>query len=181
MGADPESRFEEVYGSSYGPLLGYALRRCADPDDAADVVAETFMIAWRRIAEVPEGDEAKLWLFGVARKVLANHRRGERRHEQRTAALRAQLAASPLVAQGPPAADLSQLGRVFRALPDDDRELLSLVAWERLDPGQIAKTLGISRNAARVRLYRARRRFARALAEVGIDTGRAVAVEGSVL
>ena len=128
MGADPESRFEEIYGSSYGPLLGYALRRCPDPEDAADVVAETFMVAWRRIEEVPRGGEAKLWLFGVARKVLANQRRGERRHEQRTAALRAELAASPLVAE-PPAED-SQVGRVFRTLSDDDRELLSLVAWD---------------------------------------------------
>jgi RNA polymerase sigma-70 factor (ECF subfamily) len=178
MGADPESRFEEIYGSSYGPLLGYALRRCLDPEDAADVVAETFMVAWRRIEEVPRGGEAKLWLFGVARKVLANQRRGERRHEQRTAALRAELAASPLVAE-PPAEGLSQVGRVFRALSDDDRELLSLVAWELLDPGQIAKTLGISRNAARVRLYRARRRFARALAEAGIDAVHAVVIEGS--
>ncbi|MEV4112259.1 sigma-70 family RNA polymerase sigma factor [Nonomuraea sp. NPDC049695] len=180
MGVDPESRFEEIYGSSYGPLLGYALRRCSDPDDAADVVAETFMVAWRRMEEVPEGDEARLWLFGVARNVLANQRRGERRHEQRTAALRAQLAASPLVAE-PPREDLSQLGRVFRALSEDDRELLALVAWERLDPGQIAKVLGISRNAVRVRLYRARKRFARGLAQAGIEYSRAVAMEGSSL
>ncbi|MGW0805690.1 RNA polymerase sigma factor [Nonomuraea sp. NPDC002799] len=180
MGADPESRFEEIYGSSYGPLLGYALRRCPDPDDAADVVAETFVIAWRRIEEVPTGDEARLWLYGVARKVLANQRRGERRHERRTAALRAELAASPLVAE-PPDADPTHVGKVFRTLSDDDRELLTLVAWERLDPGQIAKTLGVSRNAVRVRLYRARKRFARGLAEAGIDRARAVAIEGSTL
>ncbi|MEV4169947.1 sigma-70 family RNA polymerase sigma factor [Nonomuraea sp. NPDC049709] len=180
MGLDPESRFEEIYGSSYRPLLGYALRRCPDPDDAADVVAETFMIAWRRVEEIPEGDEARLWLFGVARKVLANQRRGERRHERRTAALRAQLAAAPLVAR-PPGEDLSQMGRVFRALPESDRELLALVAWEQLDPRQIAKVLGVSANTVRVRLYRARRRFARGLAEAGIEHSRAVAVEGSNL
>ncbi|SDK22591.1 RNA polymerase sigma factor [Nonomuraea jiangxiensis] len=180
MGVDPGSRFEEIYGSSYGQLLGYALRRCLDPDDAADVVAETFLIAWRRLEEVPEGDEARLWLFGVARKVLANQRRGERRHERRTAALRAELAATPLVADLP-GEDLSQLGQVFRALPEDDRELLALVAWERLDPGQIARVLGITRNAARVRIYRARKRFARALAAAGIDHSRAVALEGSGL
>ncbi|GAA3552095.1 sigma-70 family RNA polymerase sigma factor [Nonomuraea rosea] len=185
MGVDPESRFEEIYGSSYGALLGYALRRCPDPDDAADVVAETFTVAWRRMAEVPEGDEARLWLFGVARNVLANQRRGERRHERRTAALRAELAASPVVASSLaaelPGEDLSPMGRVFRSLSDDDRELLALVAWERLDPGQIARTLGISRNAARVRLYRARKRFARGLDEAGIERPRAVVIEGSAL
>ncbi|MEV0378749.1 sigma-70 family RNA polymerase sigma factor [Nonomuraea sp. NPDC050643] len=178
MGDDPEGRFEEIYASSYRPLLGYALRRCPDPDDAADVVAETFLVAWRRLTEIPEGDEARLWLFGVARKVLANLRRGERRHERRTAALRGQLAAVPLAAD-PAGQDLSQMGRVFRALSEDDREVLALVAWERLDPGQIATVLGISRNAVRVRLYRARKRFARGLAKAGIDYSRAVAMEGS--
>ncbi|GAA2214625.1 sigma-70 family RNA polymerase sigma factor [Nonomuraea monospora] len=180
MGADPEGRFEELYETSYRPLLGYTLRRCPDPDDAADVVAETFTVAWRRIEAVPRGDEARLWLFGVARKVLANHRRGERRHEQRTAALRAQLAASPLVADLP-GEDLSALGRVFRALPEDDRELLALVAWERLSPAEIATVLGTSANVVRVRLYRARKRFARRLAEAGIHHSRAVAFEGSRL
>ncbi|MEV0828131.1 RNA polymerase sigma factor [Nonomuraea rubra] len=180
MGADPERRFEELYESSYRLLLGYALRRCPDPDDAADVVAETFMVAWRRIEAVPQGDEARLWLFGVARKVLANHRRGELRHERRTAALRAQLAASPLVAELP-GEEPSQLGQVFRALPEGDRELLALVAWERLSPGEIAKVLGTSANVVRVRLYRARRRFARRLAEAGVHHSRAVAFEGSRL
>ncbi|MEV6981126.1 RNA polymerase sigma factor [Sphaerisporangium sp. NPDC051017] len=86
MGEDPPGRFVEIYEHAYRPVLTYALRCCQDPDDAADVVAETFMTAWRRIEEVPEGDAARLWLFRVARRVLANHRRGERRHEQRTAA-----------------------------------------------------------------------------------------------
>ncbi|MER6506710.1 sigma-70 family RNA polymerase sigma factor [Nonomuraea sp. NPDC001636] len=180
MGADPESRFEEIYAFSYRPLLGYALRRCPDPDDAADVVAETFMIAWRRIEEVPGGEEARLWLYGVARKVLANHRRGERRHERRTEALRAELAAAPVVA-GPSVEDLSPLARAFKTLSDDDRELLALVAWEKLDTGQIATALGITRNAVRVRLYRARRRFARRLAEAGVERTQAVALEGSPL
>ncbi|GLW10073.1 DNA-directed RNA polymerase sigma-70 factor [Microtetraspora sp. NBRC 13810] len=180
MGADPHGRFVELYEHAYRPVLGYVLRRCQNPDDAADVVAETFTVAWRRIAEVPPGEEARLWLFGVARRVLANHRRGERRHDQRTAALREQLAASPLVT-GPPREDLSPMGEVFRGLPDDDRELLALVAWERLDAGEIALMLGISRNAVRVRLFRARKRFARGLRRAGYDRTYAIALEGSTL
>ncbi|MFD8533100.1 RNA polymerase sigma factor [Streptosporangium canum] len=144
------------------------------------MVAETFMTAWRRIEEVPEGDAARPWLFGVARRVLANHRRGERRHEQRTAALREQLAASPLLAQLPQDG-LSEISRVFAGLSEDDRELLALVAWEQLDTAQLGRALGISRNAVRVRLYRARRRFARALAEAGIDHSRAVEFQRSAL
>ncbi|MET8339713.1 sigma-70 family RNA polymerase sigma factor [Streptosporangium canum] len=168
MGSDPHGRFVQIYEHAYRPILGYVLRRCQDPDDAADVVAETFAVAWRRINEIPPGDEARLWLYGVARKALANHRRGERRHERRTAALREQIAASPALA-GPPPAEYTQLGRVFRSLNDDDRELLSLVAWEKLDTEQVARTLGITRNAVRVRLHRARKRFARALDGAGID------------
>ncbi|MFF4774427.1 RNA polymerase sigma factor [Microtetraspora fusca] len=168
MGSDPHGRFVQIYEHAYRPILGYVLRRCEDPDDAADVVAETFATAWRRIDEIPSGDEARLWLYGVARRTLANHRRGERRHEQRTAALREQLAASPALAGSPPG-EYTQLGQAFRTLSDDDKELLSLVAWEKLDTEQVARTLGITRNAVRVRLHRARKRFARALADAGID------------
>jgi DNA-directed RNA polymerase specialized sigma24 family protein len=70
-----EDEFAAVYAKTYRSLLGYALRRCHSPDDAADVVAETFTIAWRRAADLPAGDEARLWLYGVARRVLANHLR----------------------------------------------------------------------------------------------------------
>ncbi|GLW99579.1 sigma-70 family RNA polymerase sigma factor [Microtetraspora sp. NBRC 16547] len=168
MGSDSHGRFVQIYEHAYRPILGYVLRRCEDPDDAADVVAETFVTAWRRIDEIPSGDEARLWLYGVARRTLANHRRGERRHERRTAALREQLAVSPALADPPPG-EYTQLGRAFAGLSDDDRELLSLVAWEKLDTKQVARTLGITRNAVRVRLHRARKRFARALANAGID------------
>lgn len=67
-----EDEFAEVYAATYKPLLGYALRRCDSPEDAADVVAETFTIAWRRATDMPAGPQARLWLYGVARRVLAN-------------------------------------------------------------------------------------------------------------
>ncbi|PRX45329.1 RNA polymerase ECF family sigma subunit [Nonomuraea fuscirosea] len=168
MGSTPHGRFVQIYEHAYRPVLGYVLRRCQDPDDAADVVAETFAIAWQRVNEIPAGDEARFWLYGVARKALANHRRGERRHERRAAALREQIITSPALTKPPPG-EYTQLGRVFRSLNDDDRELLSLVAWEKLDTEQLAHTLGITRNAVRVRLHRARKRFMRALTDAGID------------
>ena len=60
-------------------MLGYALRRTDNTDDAADVLAETFLVAWRRPDEIPPGPQARLWLYGTARRVLANQRRAERR------------------------------------------------------------------------------------------------------
>lgn len=156
-----KEEFAAVYATTYRGLLGYALRRCDTPEDAADVVAETFTIAWRRAADVPSGDGARLWLYGVARRVIANHRRGVQRHAHKTAALRDSLTA--------PVHDDSPVNEVFRALPDRDRELLTLVAWEGLSVPEIAAVLGCSRNAVSIRLHRARKRFARALRAAGVD------------
>lgn len=72
-------RFTDLFDRTHAPLLAYAVRRVADPADAADVVAETFLVAWRRLDDVPAGEAARPWLYGVARRVLANHYRGERR------------------------------------------------------------------------------------------------------
>ncbi|MEV7908225.1 RNA polymerase sigma factor, partial [Streptomyces anulatus] len=85
-------RFETVYRETYGQITAYAARRCDSPQDAADVVAETFTVAWRRMDELPSGEEATLWLYGVARRVLANHRRGEVRRQARSVELDAELA-----------------------------------------------------------------------------------------
>jgi RNA polymerase sigma-70 factor, ECF subfamily len=171
-----EEEFTAVYAATYKPLLGYALRRCDSPEDAADVVAETFTVAWRRAAEMPAGDEARLWLYGVARRVLANHRRGERRHMIKTAALRAELP----VRAAPQ--DESHVAEVFRGLSERDRELLALVAWEGLTNAEIAVVLGCSSNAVSIRLHRARKRFARALRSAGVERVQARSVlQGSEL
>ena len=150
-------RFEEIYAACHDPVLGYVRRRTGNGHDAADVLAETFLTAWRRLDDVPAGDDARPWLYGVARRVLANHHRGERRRNALGDRLRAEL--SELTVPGHDH-DLDAIAAAFGALPDRERELLSLVAWEGLDPGQVAVALGCSRNAVRVRLHRARRRFA---------------------
>ncbi|SEN73769.1 RNA polymerase sigma factor [Nonomuraea pusilla] len=161
------ARFEAVYQETYGRVTAYAARRCASPQDAADVVAETFTVAWRRVDELPYGEEALPWLYAVARRVLANHHRGESRRRARTAELDAELA--DLYARSPEAeAEAAAVAQVFATLSDDDRELLALVAWEELDRPQIAAAMGLSRNAVRIRLHRARSRFARALEEAGV-------------
>jgi RNA polymerase sigma factor (sigma-70 family) len=161
------SRFEAVYAETYEQILGYAMRRCPSPEDAADVVAETFATAWRRIDALPHGQEARLWLYGVARNTLANHRRGQVRRQQRSAELNVEIA--DLYSRTPEGlVELNTIARTFRELSDDDRELLSLVAWEGLDHAQIAKVMGVSRNAVRIRLHRARKRFSQALTSAGV-------------
>ncbi|MFI6799968.1 RNA polymerase sigma factor [Streptosporangium canum] len=167
MDDDGVARFEAVYRETYDQIAAYAARRCDSPQDAADVVAETFTVAWRRVGELPPGQEARLWLYGVARKVLADHRRSAVRQRLRSVELDAEMA--DLYGDSPDSGvGLSVIAAVFRSLSDDDRELLSLVAWEGLGREEIATMLGLSRNAVRIRLYRARRRFSRALDEAGV-------------
>lgn len=160
---DRHQRFERMYAANCGSLLGYALRRTPNTDDAADVVAETFLTAWRRLDDVPPGNQARLWLYGVARNVLANHRRGERRRFELSDRLRLDLASGYREEPGY-TGDLAALRSAFAGLAGTDRELLSLVAWEGLDHGELAAVLGCSRNAVRIRLHRARARLAAALA-----------------
>ncbi|MEU8036295.1 sigma-70 family RNA polymerase sigma factor [Streptosporangium sp. NPDC049078] len=155
----PEERFAALFEETHQPLLAYAARRVTDPADAADVLTETFLVAWRRLEEVPEGEQARPWLFGVARKVLANLYRGERRRHALAEKLRSHI---PEVAP-PPDTVISPVEAAMSRLGDDDQELLRLLAWEELTRDEIALALGVSRATVRVRLHRARGRLAKEL------------------
>lgn len=156
----PEERFSALFEHTHVALLGYAVRRVADPADAADVVAETYLVAWRRLDDVPLGAEARPWLFGVARRVLANHYRGERRRHALAERLRDSLAQ---VVPPPEVHEPSLVERAVARLGDDDRELLHLLAWEELAREEIAVAMGLSRATVRVRLHRARARLREAM------------------
>ena len=161
------TRFENLYRSCYQDLLGYALRRVDQPQDAADVVADTFLVAWRRLEEIP-ADRARPWLFGVARHVMANRHRTDRRQAGLAERLRRHLSQATVLPPDVPAS----LGAAFATLPDGDREVLRLVAWEGLSADDLAVTLDCSVNAARIRLHRARKRLADALTATTVTTPR---------
>jgi RNA polymerase sigma-70 factor (ECF subfamily) len=160
------ARFDALVSTNQRQVLAYARRRAPTLADAEDVAAETFIIAWRKFDAVPE--EPLPWLYGVARRVLANHRRGLSRRERLAALLRVDDVPTPLRAGD------SEDGPAFVALASmspADQEVLRLVAWEELGNGDIAHVLGISSNAVAIRLHRARARFARALELVVASTG----------
>ncbi len=138
----------------------YAARR-AGLDDADDVVAEVFLIAWRRIDDLPE--DPRPWLLGVARRVLANRRRGEARR----AAMHDRLVAGAPGAVGGRVAQVSDgvVAAALARLGERDREVLLLTAWEGLGHADAARVLGIRTGTLTVRLHRARRRFERILAD----------------
>jgi RNA polymerase sigma factor (sigma-70 family) len=165
------ARFRAIYDTNYHRVLGYALRRTASREDAEDAVAETFLTAWRRLEEIPHGSDTRPWLYGVARNALANQRRSERRRGRLTGRLHAEPP-SPAWHWADPNDELAPVAAAFPRLNEDDRELLALAAWEELDPGEIATVLGCSRNAARIRLHRARRRLARQLQSTDADPER---------
>ena len=155
--------FRAIYEANYARILGYALRRTTTADDAVDVVAETFLSAWRRFDDIPGGEEARLWLYGVARHVLANQRRGQRRYVRLAVRLRDELAALPQRATEA-SGELAGVVDAMASLSAEDRELLRLVAWEALSLDEIATVLGCSPNAAKIRVHRARKRLASRLA-----------------
>jgi RNA polymerase sigma-70 factor (ECF subfamily) len=162
------ARFTTLFEAHYPRILGYARRR-ASADAAADVVAETFTIAWRRLDALPEDEQTLYWLYATARRVLANQRRAERRRDNLTKALENEPTATPAAAPG---VEPSQVATALARLREEERELLLLVAWEGLDAAAIAGILRCSQNAARIRIHRARRRFGRALASLDAEMKR---------
>ncbi len=161
-------RFACLFDAHRRSVLGYALRRLDDREAAADALAETFLIAWRKLEEVPDGDAARPWLLGVARRVLANQRRGVRRHAALTERLQRELATSATSARVPSANDLL-VHRALAALSDGDREVVLLAGWEGLSPAEIGIAVGVSGVTARSRLHRARRRLRSELEALGWD------------
>ncbi len=150
-------RFTELYEESRARLLAYALRRTASSEDAADAVAETFGIAWRRFDEIPQGESSVLWLYATARRVIAN----QTRRIQHRSQLLQQIANALSTELSVDASEQDGLeaGVALARMTDEDRELLMLAAWEGLTSTQLACVLGCSSTAARIRLHRARSRL----------------------
>jgi RNA polymerase sigma-70 factor (ECF subfamily) len=150
-------RFELLYAKHAPAVKAYLLRR-ARSSIADDLLAEVFVVCWRRFDEVPP--EVLPWLLGVARRVLSTHRRSE----ARGLALREQLIeVGAHLADAPATIGHGVLTAALRQVNETDRELLMLIAWEGLAPAEAAAVLEVRPGTVRVRLHRARRRLASAL------------------
>ena len=157
---DAQARFDALYRENAGEVRRYVRRRW-DTQSADDVVADVFVVAWRRLSDVPE--DPLPWLLGVARRILANRRRGDARDH----ALRDRIRSDQFSAPAPGEAEASRGGEAvwvaLSGLSERDREALLLVAWEGLSTARAARVVGVRANTFAARLYRARRRFAHAL------------------
>ncbi len=157
-------RFRSIYDDTYDDIVRYCRRRVSDAD-VADAVSETYLTAWRRLDELPDADSARLWLFGVARNVIANlHRTRDRRDR-----LDLRLSTQPhkTTTPSPESAVVDETGVIaaLATLRPADAELLRLIAWEGLTHAETGVVLGCSANAVGIRLHRARARLAEALTD----------------
>jgi RNA polymerase sigma-70 factor (ECF subfamily) len=158
-GDDASARLAALWDAHAVRVQAYALRH-TDPDTAQDVLSETFLVAWRRIDDVPE--PALPWLLVVARNLVRNAERAQRRRRVLTDELTYLQAAAPLPDGAPEAlaTERDALLRGLAALTDREREAVLLVAWDGLSPAAAAKVAGCTLATFHVRLHRARRRLA---------------------
>jgi RNA polymerase sigma factor (sigma-70 family) len=174
--ADAE-RFARLFRGHYHHIQAFARRRVGDRF-AQEIVAETFLVAWRRLHDVPE--PALPWLYRVAAFEVANLGR----RQARDVRLQLVLAQHPQpdlgeVSDPSEAVDqVRQVRRAFALLPSADQEVLRLAAWEGLSTADGALVLGCSEAAYRVRLHRARARLARKAGLRGRTGGTVEASEG---
>lgn len=169
VGGDAKDRMAHVYEQYASHIAAYALRRTTSAD-AADVTAETFLVAWRRRDVVPDEPNTLPWLYGVARRVLANQHRSRRRRGRLRDRLEAEFCRHDV--DQPPLEEVEEFRRVASALAklsEDDAELLRLTTWEGLTPTEIATMMGIVPGTARQRVSRARQRLRKQLAADGFD------------
>src|SRR5689334_20437055 len=143
-------RFDRIYAEHHEAVRAYVRRRMTE-DAVDDIVSETFVVCWRKLDRVP--DDPLPWLYAVARKTLANHRRK----------LARQTPVQAAVGGEPEPVGDGMLATAFGALSERDREVLRLVAWEGLSLREAAVVLGCSAVACRVRYHRARSRLAERL------------------
>jgi RNA polymerase sigma factor (sigma-70 family) len=157
-----KTRFERLWREHYASVFAFARARVTSDELADDVAAETFAVAWRHRRR--ELRNPRIWLYAVARKTLANQRRGQRRHQ----GLIAKILNERLDDSSPDSGEASDsLAEAFNKLSFADREALALVVWEELRPREAAEVLGISPARFSVRLHRAKARLRKELALAG--------------
>ncbi len=150
-----ETRFNEVFSAYHDAIFRYAMRRCSY-DDALSIVSDTFLTAWRRVQDLPAGDEALLWLYKVASHCVDNQRRGQHRYLRLVTRVADSAPMRDWSESETAPSDYIELHLALAQLNSGDRELLRLLTWEELSHDQVGRVLGITANAVALRARRAR-------------------------
>ena len=159
-----DERFRTLFDAHHRELHAYCLRRLPI-DDANDAAAEIFLVAWRRPEKVPAGEEARLWLYGVARNVVRNWQRSDRRHLRLVA--RAGSMAPP-IDDGPETLvvrneERHEVHEAIATLRETDQEIVRMKVWEGLSNDDVGTILGISGRAVEGRYRRAIKKLSKQL------------------
>jgi len=176
-----EQQIDLLYRDHGHRVLGYLARRVQPVEDAADILSETMMITWRRRAEIPAAPDDVPWLFGVARNVLANHRRSTERRDTATAHLAQVLTDLAHPANGDHVDAGLDARRALSQLPDIDREIVTLSAWDGLTSAEISVALNMPPATVRTRLARARQRLRQLTAADAAEEDRGGAIQLTAL
>ncbi|MET0414424.1 MAG: sigma-70 family RNA polymerase sigma factor [Actinoplanes sp.] len=172
----PEKRdegwFTSLYAAEYAHIVRYGLRRLADSEASAELAQEVFVVAWRRRGEVP--DRSLPWLYGVARRLLANQWRSRRTAPDVVPITDVDLAGVADLSCTDTNVGIADVRAALATLGDLDQEILRLIGWEELTVSEAAQVLGCTRTTAAVRLHRARRRLSEAMSDRPVRSRRPV-------
>lgn len=176
----PDERLTRLYEKHSRAVSAYCLRRIGD-EEASDAAAEVFAVAWRRIADVPDDEDALPWLFGVARRIVATHYRAQNRRTRLTSKL---SRVRPVLPHQPDSqvvqrTEYYQVHAALSGLREGDREVLLLAAWEELSNDQIAAVIGCSTEAAAQRIHRAKQKLGRSFRALSGDGFPPIAANGN--
>ena len=152
-------RFRVLYNDLYDDLWRYVQRRSINTEEARDTLSEVFLVAWRRLEDIPAGQEARLWLFGVARNLVKTSWRKRKRRGDLVVRIGSEMSTRGTTDEELDNSGVLKIVKALQFLSENDQEILRLVAWEDLSHKEISVVLGCSENAVAIRIRRARVRL----------------------
>jgi RNA polymerase sigma-70 factor (ECF subfamily) len=156
-------RFRILYRDLYDDLWRYVQRRSISDEEAHDTLSEIFLVAWRRLEDVPAGKEARLWLFGVARNLVKTSWRKRKRSAALVDRISNEMATRSAIDDKSDDSGVYKIVKALQFLSENDQEILRLLAWEGLSHKEISVVLECSENAVAIRIRRARVRLMKVL------------------
>ncbi len=156
-------RFRILYNDLYDDLWRYIQRRSINTEEARDTLSEVFLVAWRRLEDIPAGKEARLWLFGVARNLVKTSWRKRKRGGDLVVRIGSEMSTRGTTDEELDNSGVLKIVKALQFLSENDQEILRLLAWENLSHKEISVVLGCSENAVAIRIRRARVRLMKVL------------------
>ena len=156
-------RFRILYNDLYDDLWRYVQRRSISTEEARDTLSEVFLVAWRRLEDIPAGKEARLWLFGVARNLVKTSWRKRKRSGDLVVRIGSEMSTRGITDEELDNSGVLKIVKALQFLSENDQEILRLLAWENLSHKEISVVLGCSENAVAIRIRRARVRLMKVL------------------